>query len=131
VAKHPQILVADDDIDQREEMSEYLSGMGFSVVTAVDGFDAMEQISNASPRVILLDINMPGWDGLRVAEAASNLNHRCVIILMTGDDAALRNAAASECGAVAVFAKPVKLGELIDFLKTTISVYEAADLQVG
>ena len=118
--KSSQILVADDDISQCEEMSEFLISAGFSVVTAIDGYDAIEKIVSTSPRVILLDINMPGWNGLRVSEVARNLDHRCVIILMTGDDASLAKAAKTECGAVCVFAKPVQLSKLVDFLEATV-----------
>lgn len=125
MAQHAQILVVDDDIDQCQEMSEFLASVGFSVAMASDGFGAIEQISNASPRVILLDINMPGWNGLRVSEVARNLDHRCVIILMTGDDASRLKAAESETGAVAVFAKPVQLDKLVEFLSVTVGKGDA------
>jgi len=125
MAQHSQILVVDDDIDQCQEMSEFLASVGFSVATASDGFGAVEQISKTSPRVILLDINMPGWNGLRVSEIARSLDHRCVIILMTGDDASRLKAVESETGAVGVFAKPVQLDKLVEFLKVTVGNCDA------
>lgn len=116
----PTLLVADDDPDQLAEMSEFLRNAGFNVITAHDGFHALEQMAAHSPRVILLDVNMPGWDGVRVAEAARNLDHRAVIILMTADTDALKYAIGSECGAVGAFAKPVQLHKLLDFLDSVV-----------
>lgn len=115
-----RVLVADDDEDQRLEMCEFLTHAGFDVIAAHDGFHALEQIAAHSPKVILLDVNMPGWDGVRVAEAARNLDHRAVIILMTADVDALKYAIESECGAVGAFAKPVQLHKLLDFLESVV-----------
>ena len=78
-----RLLVADDDQEQLAEISEYLERSGFDVVTAHDGFHALELAAEHRPRVIMLDVNMPGWDGVRVADAMRNLDHRAIIILMT------------------------------------------------
>jgi DNA-binding response OmpR family regulator len=68
---------------------------------------------------------MPGWDGVRVADAARNLDHRATIILMTADEDALKYAISSDCGAVVAFPKPVQLSKLMGFLRTTLG--QAAD----
>jgi DNA-binding NtrC family response regulator len=115
-----RVLVADDDQDQRLEMSEFLTNAGFDVVTAHDGFHALEQIAAYKPKVILLDVNMPGWDGVRVADAVRNLDHSAVIILMTADEDALKYAIKSECGAVGAFAKPVQLDKFMSFLESVV-----------
>jgi CheY-like chemotaxis protein len=125
------VLVADDDAEQRDEMSEFLRNAGFDVITAEDGFHALEQIAAHAPRVVLLDVNMPGWDGVRVAEAARNLDHRAVIILMTADVDALKYAIESECGAVGAFAKPVQLHKLLDFLDSVVGRTSVDALRAG
>lgn len=125
------VLVADDDAEQLAEMSEFLRNAGFEVIVAHDGFHAIEQIAAHSPRVVLLDVNMPGWDGVRVAEAASNLDHRAVIILMTADADALKYAIGSECGAVGAFAKPVQLHKLLDFLDSVVGRSSVAALRAS
>ena len=119
------LLIADDDADQLSEISEYLSRAGFDVVTANDGFHALEQMTKHRPRVIMLDVNMPGWDGVRVADAIRNLDHRAIIILMTADLGALQYAQDTECGAVNVFAKPVELPKLMSFLRPVCGRSEA------
>jgi DNA-binding response OmpR family regulator len=128
---YSRVLVADDDAEQREEMSEFLRHAGFDVITANDGFHALEQIAAYAPRVVLLDVNMPGWDGVRVAEAARNLDHRAVIILMTADVDALKYAIESECGAVGAFAKPVQLHKLLDFLESVVGRSSVGALRAG
>ena len=125
------ILLAEDDADQREEMYESLTNAGFSVIVAVDGPQALEQMRTFSPAVALLDVNMPGWNGIEVSSAANNLDNHCTIILMTADDRALRDAIVSECGAEGVFFKPVQLKKLFDFLETVIGRTQLMNLRAG
>ena len=127
----PTILVAEDDADQREELRESLVNAGFTVIIAVDGDHALEQMKAFSPTVALLDVNMPGWDGIRVAEAASKMNSHCAIVLMTADNRALRDAIGSECGAEGVFFKPVQLKKLFNFLETVIGRKKIMELRAG
>lgn len=121
------VLIADDDADQLAEMSEYLENAGFDVIKARDGHEAVELIATHRPRLMMLDINMPGWDGVRVADAARNLDHRAVIVLMTGDVDALKHALSTDCGAVMAFPKPVELPKLMGFLKSTFGKAELED----
>ncbi len=121
------VLVADDDPEQLSEMSEFLENAGFSVIRAHDGLHAVEMIAQHRPRLMMLDINMPGWDGVRVADAARNLDHRAVIILMTGDTDSLKHAISTDCGAVMAFPKPVELPKLMSFLRSTFGKAELQD----
>ena len=127
----PTVLLAEDDAEQRQEMFELLTNAGFNVVTAVDGPHALDQMAAFSPAIALLDVNMPGWDGIQVAEAAGKLDDHCVIVLMTADDRALRDAIVSECGAEGVFFKPVNLKKLLDFLESIIGRTGLRDLRAG
>ena len=124
-AMRSRLLVADDDPEQLAEISEYLERQGFDIVTAHDGFHALEKVAEHRPRVIMLDVNMPGWDGVRVADAARNLDHRAIIILMTADADAFQYANDTECGAVTVFSKPVQLPKLMSFLRSVLGATEA------
>lgn len=125
-AMRPTVLIADDDADQLVEMTEFLDHQGFAVITARDGHEAVELIAMHRPRLMLLDVNMPGWDGVRVADAARNLDHRAIIILMTGDVDALKHALSSDCGAVMAFPKPVELQKLMGFIRSTFGTAEIA-----
>jgi CheY-like chemotaxis protein len=59
----PLVLVVDDDLDSRTLLEIALSTSGFSVVTAVNGLDALSQARRWHPRLILLDLSMPVMDG--------------------------------------------------------------------
>ena len=59
-----KLLVVDDDEDIRILMAEYLKQHGYQVALASDGTTMFEQISGCRPDLIVLDIMMPGEDGL-------------------------------------------------------------------
>ena len=60
----PTILVVDDHEEIQDALAEILEEEGHQVVQAVDGLEALEVISSSRPDVVLLDIAMPGMDGL-------------------------------------------------------------------
>jgi CheY-like chemotaxis protein len=57
------ILIVDDDTDTRETLTDVLGDEGYSVVGAADGLEALELLRSVTPRLILLDLNMPSMDG--------------------------------------------------------------------
>jgi CheY-like chemotaxis protein len=64
--KQPVILVADDEEDIKVVLRMFLEAVGYEVVTAFDGLDALEQIKSTKPDVVLMDIMMPVIDGIEV-----------------------------------------------------------------
>lgn len=62
------ILVADDNPVSRELISEVLESLGFRIVQASDGGDALEKARSSKPDLVLLDIQMPVMDGFAVLE---------------------------------------------------------------
>ncbi|MGC9316149.1 MAG: PAS domain S-box protein, partial [bacterium] len=79
------ILVADDDETVREGLAEFLRAHGLNVLTAVDGADAIEKISQNSEIIeaVVTDIKMPGANGYEVFRAAKDANPDIFVILMT------------------------------------------------
>jgi len=67
--KKIRVLVADDEPDVVEIMEKRLAIAGFDVITALDGREAWKLIVERLPDVIVLDINMPGMDGLSILRA--------------------------------------------------------------
>ena len=63
-----EILIADDDEDIRELLKYNLEKEGYSVQLAVDGHDCLKKINALKPDLILLDVMMPGMDGIEVCE---------------------------------------------------------------
>ena len=60
------ILVCDDDKQIVEAIDIYLTGEGFEVIKAYDGFEALELLQNHSVNLMIIDVMMPGLDGIRI-----------------------------------------------------------------
>jgi twitching motility two-component system response regulator PilH len=58
-----KVLVVEDSPPQREMISDLLKGIGLSVTSAADGVEALEQIKNSRPDIVVLDIVMPRMNG--------------------------------------------------------------------
>src|SRR5712692_2505487 len=80
VAARP-VLVVDDDPKIVELVRAYLDRAGYAVVTAADGEDALRQINEAKPSLIVLDVMLPGVDGLDLTRHLRD-SHQTVPILM-------------------------------------------------
>lgn len=95
-----RVLVADDNDLVRESFVELLESEGYEVRTAVDGLQAIEIAEQWRPRVVLLDIHMPGLSGLETARRlrAVHPSHAMTLLMMSGmtlNDAWLRHAKAA------------------------------------
>ena len=79
----PQVLVVDDEKAMRLSLSEILRLDGCEVQAAASGEEALQLLSNHSFDLMLLDIKMPGMDGIRTLAEARRLSPQTVIILLT------------------------------------------------
>jgi two-component system phosphate regulon response regulator OmpR len=114
-----KVLIVDDDRDIRESMGEYLQGHGYDVALA-DGGEAMRKALDAAlPDVVLLDINMPGEDGLSLARWL-RANHDVGIIMVTGAGEVVDRVVGLEVGADDYLAKPFDPRELRARLKSVL-----------
>ena len=114
-----KVLIVDDDRDIRESMGEYLQGHGYDVALA-DGGEAMRRaLAAALPDVVLLDLNMPGEDGLSLARWL-RANHDVGIIMVTGAGEVVDRVVGLEVGADDYLAKPFDPRELRARLKSVL-----------
>src|SRR5690349_5291381 len=67
VSRNGSILIVEDDVHVREMIAEYLSGHGYEVCQAQSGGDMREAVERCLPDVVLLDVRLPGEDGLSLA----------------------------------------------------------------
>lgn len=96
------VLVVDDDPFVRDYLTESLAAAGFEVAgTAADGAEAVELAIRTQPKVVLLDIRMPGVDGTTATRELAGLDPAPAVILMTAldsDEALLGGLAAGAHG---------------------------------
>ena len=77
------ILVVDDEPDIREILKDRLEGYGYCVITARDGREALTQEDSESPDLTLLDIRMPGMDGIEVLKKMKEWDPDSLIVMIT------------------------------------------------
>ena len=84
----PKILIVDDDSDCVELLSIHLLKLGYKVVSAKDGPEALERAAWERPDAILLDLRLPSVDGIRIIEIlrGNDLTVKTPIILMSAAD---------------------------------------------
>lgn len=106
------ILLVDDDLDILKALSRFLVGREFSIHTATNGQEALDQIEARPPEVVVSDIRMGGIDGIELLQTVRLRFPGIPIILMTGhgDSSAI---SALQYGAFDYLKKPIKLQQLL------------------
>ncbi len=107
------ILVVDDDPGQRSLLESFLSGQGFSVITAVSGHDALERLAAARPDMLISDVRMPGMTGLQLLDSVVGKYAGLPMLLVTAYADILDAVGAIRGGAVDYLEKPIDLDELL------------------
>jgi chemosensory pili system protein ChpA (sensor histidine kinase/response regulator) len=121
------VMVVDDSITVRKVTTRLLERNGFKVLTAKDGIDALGQLQETVPDMMLLDIEMPRMDGFELATHVRNdeqLKHIPIIMITsrTGDKHRER---AAEIGVNNYLGKPYQENDLLDSIHRIIGVSEA------
>src|SRR5260370_25547102 len=107
-----RVLVVDDDRAVRDALRCALVHAGYQVQTADSGARALELVAQAPPEALLLDVGMPGMDGLEVCRRVRLLGNRVPVLLLTGRDAVSDRVAGLDAGADDYLVKPCDLEEL-------------------
>ena len=106
------VLVVDDDAVLRRVVRAVLEADGFRVLEAHDGQQGLELAASERPRVVILDVMMPGIDGVEVCR---RLDHRATKVLMlTALGDVTTEVASLEAGARGYLTKPFSSMELLD-----------------
>jgi two-component system response regulator MprA len=107
-----RILVVDDDRAVREALRRALTLGGYEVQLAEDGEQALELIAQAVPEAVVLDVGLPGVDGLEVCRRVRRLGSRVPILILTARDAVADRIDGLDVGADDYMVKPFDVGEL-------------------
>ncbi|OUS38392.1 DNA-binding response regulator ['Osedax' symbiont bacterium Rs2_46_30_T18] len=102
-----KILLIEDDEKLTKLLSLYLSRNGFEVEVGHSGTDAVPMLSNSDPDLLILDLMLPGMDGLSVCREVRSSYHGKILILTASDDD-MDQVAALEMGADDFVCKPLK-----------------------
>jgi DNA-binding response OmpR family regulator len=110
---HDRVLVVDDDPPLRRMLERTLAAEGFDVTVAADGAAALVATERSAPDVIVLDVAMPGLDGLAVCRRLRGKGLPTPILMLTARDAVPDRVAGLEAGADDYLVKPFSPRELV------------------
>jgi DNA-binding NtrC family response regulator len=117
--KKPRALVVDDDQSMVKTLSDLLRLKGWDVATAFSGDSAVQVASSGYFDVVLMDVKMPGMDGVDAFKAMKAAQPHIRVVLMTAYAAQDRLAEAEREGVVQVMNKPVDVPALLSLLAAT------------
>lgn len=126
-----RILLADDDRVVLFTLGEGLREAGFEVIEARDGLQALALCGSEAPDLALLDIRMPGLDGLELARRLrSETTVPFVFFSAYGDEALVSSAV--EIGALGYLLKPLDVASIVPMIRTALArARDMKDLQVA
>lgn len=104
--KDQAILVVDDERPIRQLLVNYLSGKNYNVLAAEDGKQALQIAGSREFSVVLLDLHMPGMNGLVTLEKLLEINPKLGVVMITGDPGDRFVKKAMELGAYGFVVKP-------------------------
>ena len=107
------VLVVDDDAPVRRMLERTLAAAGYEVATAADGGSALAAVERSVPDVVVLDVAMPGVDGLSVCRRLRARGLAVPILLLTARDAVADRVAGLDAGADDYLVKPFATDELL------------------
>lgn len=122
----PSLLLVDDETELRELLAEYFTRQGFAVRQAADAAQARQLLAEARPELALLDLNMPGENGLSLARWLREAHPQVAILMLTTASDAVDRVVGLELGADDYVAKPFDLRELLARVRAVLRRTQAA-----
>lgn len=114
------ILVVDDDALMRRSLSASLEQTGYSVETAATGENAVAAVTRKLPDLVLLDVGLPGMDGIETLRAMRRDHPNLAVILVTGRRRELDEIVGLEMGADDYITKPFDMDVLLAHIKAVM-----------
>ena len=118
--RNTRILVVDDEHLIRWSLEQSLKKQGYDVITAASGEEALKQVQNESPELMLLDIQLPGMDGLQVLEKVKEVDDEIIVVMVTALGVLETAVKAMRLGAHDYINKPFNLDELSIIIKKAL-----------
>lgn len=116
----PRLLVVDDEVDTCANLSDILTDLGYQVDVAYDGHSALELVKQNTYDVALLDLKMPGMDGLELYRRIKQLQSGTVAIVVTAFASSHTASEALTAGAWQILPKPVELSKLLTLVEEAV-----------
>jgi two-component system phosphate regulon response regulator OmpR len=115
-----ELLVVDDESELRELLDEYFNRHGFHVRTALDAATARDLVAERPPRLAIVDVHMPGEDGLSLTRWLREQHPQMGIVMLTAAAETIDRVVGLEVGADDYVPKPFELRELLARVKSLL-----------
>jgi len=110
---YPAVLIVDDEITIIESLEGILSDDGFEVMHAYNGYEALKKIETDSPDIVLLDIWMPGMDGIETLKEIKKIAPNLPVVMITGHGSIESAVDATKSGAYDFLEKPLSIDKVM------------------
>jgi DNA-binding NtrC family response regulator len=108
-----KIMLVDDEERFLETTKKLLERKGYQVATALSGSEALDQLQKENIQVVILDVKMPGMDGMATLKAIKNRHPLVEVIMLTGHATVESAVQGLKSGAADYLMKPTDIGDLI------------------
>jgi two-component system OmpR family response regulator len=112
-----KILLVDDDAEFTDVLSERMGNRGLKVDTVNDGASAVDKVKEKSYDAVILDLAMPGMDGIETLKVLLSRQPDLQVILLTGHATVEKGVEAVKLGAMDFIEKPANLEKLLEKIK--------------
>jgi two-component system nitrogen regulation response regulator NtrX len=110
---YPAVLIVDDESTIIDSLEGILSDDGFEVMHAYNGYEALKKIEAESPDIVLLDIWMPGMDGIDTLKEIKKMSPNLPVIMITGHGSIESAVDATKSGAFDFLEKPLSIDKIM------------------
>ena len=125
----PRVLIVDDELNQRRALSIGLRLEGFEVATAASALEALALLSATAIDIAMVDLMMPGINGLDLARQMRTLYPRVQVVLTSAYHLSERQLARADAGVVGFVPKPCAMSEVAKFLHDKVGLRGAVVAQ--
>lgn len=124
-----KILVVDDEAEACDILKDFLGKRGYRVTTALSGEEAINRVKEESPHIVLLDIKMPGMNGLETLKRIKEIDKKIIIIMVTVVEDNETGKKCIEWGADDYITKPISFEHLESLLMVRLLDIEIRDTE--
>ncbi len=117
-----KILIVDDQYGIRILLNEVFQKEGYQTYQAANGFQAIDIVKKDRPDLVILDMKIPGMDGIEILKRVKEIDKDIKVILMTAYGELDMIQEAKELGALSHFAKPFDIDEIRKAVRNEVAV---------
>lgn len=116
------LMIVDDETIVRKSLSDWLKEEGFSILTAEDGYKAIELIEKEKVDCVILDLKMPGIDGIQVLKEIKSRRPETKVIMITAYGTIQNAVEAMKIGASDYITKPFEPEDIVESIRGALSI---------